>query len=394
MKIVEPRNLKMDLKENLYRLLLVGLSILLTLLLAEVGARIYEQQAATSQEELAERLERSRQMAPGQAFGRRSLVGLVRASEHEDLVYELKPGLVGTFLGVPFAFNSHGMRDHEHPLGKPDGTFRIAALGDSVMFGWGVEASQSYLEIVEQALNAGNKEPGSQALPFEVLSFAVPGYNTAMQVAAFERKALAFDPDLVIIHFVGNDFDLPRFMQQAKPVGSMRRSALVELVATRLGWLKESDREELVSHDLRPLAEEERQRVQARYQHMAGDQGFRRAMARLATLAERHDLPVLMIYATSEGEPFATAHQVATELGFETLVYHPVYDNYLVAHDIERTRRGWKRTFWLSMRDPHPNVLSHRLIASVLVSKLRAMGVGGADYEGPPAGQIERPSGL
>ena len=369
-------------RERCYRLLLVVTSVVVTLLVGEVAVRLYETAASTTGSEMAKQLEHSAHVAPDQSFGRRSLVGLVRASSDPELVYELKPGLVGTFLGAPFAFNAQGLRDRDYALAKSPGVFRIVALGDSVMFGWGVGQDQSYLEIVEGQLNKGRGQAAGEATPFEMLNFAVPGYNTAMEIAALKGKALAFDPDLIILHFVANDLDLPRFMLQPKPVWTLRRSALLQLVATRLGWLMDRPGQELIAHDLAPLPEEERQGVRSQYRHMIGEAGFRQAMARLATMAEDRSLPVLVMAAEDEGEPWGAVREVVTEHRFESLVYGDLYDAHLVEHGLERTPRSWKDTFWLSRRDPHPNVLSHQLIAARLLEKLQAMGLGAAPRQG------------
>ncbi len=50
--------------------------------------------------------------------------------------------------------NSAGLRDVEHPLIKPEGTFRILGLGDSFTAGWGATYEETYLRRSEVALNA------------------------------------------------------------------------------------------------------------------------------------------------------------------------------------------------------------------------------------------------
>ena len=81
-----------------------------------------------------------------------SLHGLVQISPHPDVVYELKPGLVGTYLDRPLRTNAYGLRDRDYPVAKPEGTFRIVGLGDSVMFGWGVAQDEPFLEVLERRL--------------------------------------------------------------------------------------------------------------------------------------------------------------------------------------------------------------------------------------------------
>ena len=52
-----------------------------------------------------------------------------KLSENMVIRYEYRPGL--TLGGTSLAFNSEGFRDREHSIEKPEGTFRVIAIGDS-----------------------------------------------------------------------------------------------------------------------------------------------------------------------------------------------------------------------------------------------------------------------
>lgn len=122
-------------------------------------------------------------------------------------VWDLRPGFVGhrtdwgTRNWVTISINSQGRRDKEVPLKKPAGTYRIAILGDSVAFGARVEAKDDFATQLEWNLNAR-----SQSLHYEVLNFGVPGYGTWQELSALKEKTLAYNPDVVMLAFVMNDF--------------------------------------------------------------------------------------------------------------------------------------------------------------------------------------------
>jgi len=123
-----------------------------------------------------------------------------RYSAIDGLVYELKPS--ATAYAGRVRTNRHGMRDREYSLAKPPGTTRICVLGDSVAFGFGsrpIEQGGTFPDLLEKALNE------SSAGRFEVLNFAVVGYNAEQEAIVLERKVLAFDPDLVLLAYVPND---------------------------------------------------------------------------------------------------------------------------------------------------------------------------------------------
>lgn len=131
---------------------------------------------------------------------------LLRLSAHPEIGLELRPNSDVVFRGKSFRTSSAGLRDRDYPLRKPEGVFRIAGIGDSVMLGWGVGQGEDYLSVLEDALNA---RAGGRR--FEVLNFAVMGYNTVQEYFTLRDRALAYAPDLIILGFTGNDFAGPSF---------------------------------------------------------------------------------------------------------------------------------------------------------------------------------------
>ena len=97
--------------------------------------------------------------------------GSFRLSDNPVLRYELAPGAPDGDT----VLNRDGMRDREFPLAKPPGTFRIACIGDSITFGFGIDhPADTYPQRLESLLNS---YCGSSSQRFEVLNFGVPGYN-------------------------------------------------------------------------------------------------------------------------------------------------------------------------------------------------------------------------
>lgn len=103
-------------------------------------------------------------------------------------------------------FNSVGWRDEEHTIEKPDGIYRILALGDSYTFGQGVRRDDLCIERLERLLNAQAKEKR-----FETINAGISAYNTINERDLLQNKGLQYDPDMVILFFTPNDIeDKPR----------------------------------------------------------------------------------------------------------------------------------------------------------------------------------------
>ena len=111
----------------------------------------------------------------------------------ELLNYRLKPNLDVERVQT----NSHGLRDPERPLTKPEGARRVLVLGDSFTFGSGpIDASDGFVRRLDAALGEG----------VQVINAGVPGYSTVQEANWLERDGLAWEPDAIVVaFFVGND---------------------------------------------------------------------------------------------------------------------------------------------------------------------------------------------
>jgi lysophospholipase L1-like esterase len=128
----------------------------------------------------------------------------VRASENPRLLYELAPG---SFVRaeVDYRVNDQGFRGRSVPLEKPPGTTRVIILGDSIAFGYWVEAGDALPDQLEALLS--RSLPGRGRV--EVLNFGVPGYNLVQEIETLRTKALEYSPDIVVLAFCLNDLEGP-----------------------------------------------------------------------------------------------------------------------------------------------------------------------------------------
>lgn len=177
----------------LSRLAISGIALLFTLGVLEVGLRLFR--PVYYMEPLKELPESDQSKY------------LVRRSEIPGMEFELVPNGVKPVQGFPAKINSVGMRCHEPlPAGAP-GAYRIAAVGDSVTFGYGVDQQSAWPAVLEEELNG---KPWDAANPgrFEVLNFGVPGYNTVQEAAVVHYKVMPLRPRLIILAYVLNDPDI------------------------------------------------------------------------------------------------------------------------------------------------------------------------------------------
>ncbi len=136
------------------------------------------------------------------------LVYIIDPVPDPELVYQLRPHLRTNFGHRLLVTNRDGIRsDRNYDVEKPPGMVRILGLGDSGMFGWGVEQRENYMAVLDGLLNPDGQEPA-----FEVINTGTPGYNTALEVAAYKKRWRPYRPDIVVLGWCNNDWYLPHFM--------------------------------------------------------------------------------------------------------------------------------------------------------------------------------------
>ena len=336
--------------------LLVPLLLLLAIL--EIGARVA---AFYNDATLQRGLEDVGQAADGNEF---SLQHIIRWHDNPKLIYELVPGLSGSFRGAALSINDAGFRGPPLMPEKPADAFRVLGLGDSVMFGWGVGDHEFYLARLGELLQSAMPQRQVQWL-----NSAVPGYNTVNEVETLERKLLGYGPDVVILDYVRNDLHVPGFLRKSQPYFSLRESFLARWVRNSLRGLHTPDqglerppdafrREDFVGQE--HLIPEE-------YRSVIGMPAFRAAAARLRELADQHGFRVIVVahYGFDE-QPLA----VFDSLGFEVVDGYPRVQAFLRAQGITQYAGS---DLAVGDGDAHPSALLHGMIAEWLAEQILAV---------------------
>lgn len=327
------------LKRRWPQLLLAGAVTFVTL---EVGLRVVY--LATYSGTLDDLYRNPRLPAPGT---KSSLGSMLRPSPDPKIIYELKPGLDVRFRETRVATSSDGFREDEIPLEKRQGSRRILGLGDSTMFGWGVEVDERYMDRVEKRLEAAHPD-----VHWETVVTAVPGYNLAMEVQVLERRGLAYDPDLIVYGHSGNDTGLPSFVQE-------RRSVLspTSFISLYRRLLLKRHRGVFVFERDEELRAEFREGIPERYKNLVGPGPYQDALERLGEIAEERGIPLVVLHSG----------------GWEPPGYAPPE----ILHEADSTaaEAAMGDAYRLSPRDGHPSLKGHVMLADTLYRSLEEGGL-------------------
>lgn len=291
--------------------------------------------------------------------------GLFRPSPTR--AFEHRPNFRGKDIrGNPIQINSRGFRDREHLVPKPTAAYRILVLGDSVAFGDGLRAEETFVKRLEQGLN-----PNPSGKTVEVLNAGVRGYNTFQELKLLEEAGLSYEPDLVLVAYVLNDAE--PFQKQAG------------LIDPRHGWLIQiKDFVKQHSHlyaFLRRNLELARRRVTPGQFVENYDRQFdpdnpgwiasRNALREMKALAEERNFKVMVavlprLEGLGDGQVYHAQKiqdqvvATARALGIETLDLLPV----LRGQDAESLKITKTDTF-------HLNPRGHEIVAEVLATYMR-----------------------
>ncbi len=127
-------------------------------------------------------------------FNNRNIIQQTCSEPHEDprILYVPRDGAEQIFWNREFItrvrINRDHLRDRDYSIEKPSGVKRILALGDSHIFGWGVQIDQTVTELLENKWLQGA----------EVLNTGVSGYSPYQQMARLEQDGMKYQPDIIL----------------------------------------------------------------------------------------------------------------------------------------------------------------------------------------------------
>lgn len=157
------------------------ISLLVTFLLLEGGMRLYFQFFGTVRDKLV-------------YMG--SAADIIAANRSTMAIPFINYGGVPDVNGI----NARGFRNPDVASPKPEGVYRILALGGSTTYGHQVEADGAYPALLQTILR---DEYGYDNV--EVINGGFPNYTSLNSLINFQTRGLEIEPDLVILYQSFND---------------------------------------------------------------------------------------------------------------------------------------------------------------------------------------------
>ena len=344
-------------KSILFKVCLLLFSVLFSLLFVEGLLRLKAYRDDAKREWAWERVGEVNSLPEYEEVG---LWQMSRLNKNPKIIYELIPMLNVIFKGQPVHTDDHGFRStHQPSASSPVKT--LVGLGDSVMFGWGVSDGDTYLSRL--ATRIGSAHPDQS---WNIYNTGVPGYNTVMEVETFKEKGLPLSPDIVLMHFIRNDLDLPNFIHLKTNVFDLRRLFLRDYFS-RDRRFRHHGLNRMVDVPFDPVQGKyvtDMDQIPKEYRSLVGEPAFEQAVHELHALSKQQPFQ-LVILCDMEAPSFLTS--LCTELDLQLIETGDA-----VHARLREVGAGslLEANLVLSAEDSHPSVAGHDLIAELLYAEL------------------------
>mgnify|MGYP002621993333 CR=1 FL=1 len=271
-------------------------------------------------------------------------------------------GTFGPSRSVEHHFNSAGWRDREHSLEKPAGTYRILGLGDSYLFGQGVQQEETVLSRLEGLLR---EDTGRD---IECINTGISGFNTQNERDLLIHRGLAYEPDMVVVFFVLNDVE-PNRDRDERPIEFFREYMAIYGEQDTL-----SEYSRLWNWARRRFVQRTRantyirQCVEGFSPNSRDWRNCRAALDEIRDVCRSANVKLLVavfpFFVDLDGDyPFQPIHDVVRdhcqEAGIEVLDLTAAYEGY----------RGPE--LWVHPTDQHPNEIAHDIAARAVAAHIQ-----------------------
>ena len=283
------------------------------------------------------------------SYNQLMLTDLIELSPHPEVYYQLKPGLDRLFRGKALQTNSAGLADTEYSREKPADTFRVAVIGSSWTMATGVQPDGSWHRVLERRLADAYPDKN-----IEIISFAVEMYGLRELVGTVRHRALAWNPDLLLVSVTAYTaymrWDDPASNPPLpEPTTPMLQSYLLRAIDARLGtgiFPRSIEQRPTVGNDM------------ALYNSQVV-----RAFGEIGSVARDAGVPTLIMWL-SFNHPGQELEPMMTEAAAQTGVH------YFPAYRLLMGEQSFFRDGRVSRLDKHPNAESQARIADGLLQEL------------------------
>jgi hypothetical protein len=273
---------------------------------------------------------------------------------HEQPIgYRLRPGLDGEFHHARYQINSIGLRGPELDSPKPKGEKRILVLGDSVVFGIGVNNDQTIPAVVERF--ASQNSVGSAR--HRIVNMGVPSYNTEQEFIQFESLGQSLEPDAVVLLFSSNDIEAKNWAFPGSWIADrVQRSYALSLTMSMVYRVREATRSRSAVNESHVFGKDD-----PRWQAVS------ESLARIKSFCDLSSIPFAVVYLGKPGQfPYDLLEETGKDHKIDVFGINASVDSRWPDADSPEYRN--------SLTDSHPNQAGCEMLGQLIYESLRQRG--------------------
>jgi len=263
--------------------------------------------------------------------------------------------------------NCYGFRERDYSLEKPENTYRVAVVGDSLTYGQGIVADDRYSNLLENRLNVNKPN-----LRYEFINFGKAGAEMVDYISILKLFVLPANPDFILLQWYINDVNDPNFYTINNPAVISKKVQAKKGIISIPPILRKNS---ALFYLLHRTIEQFRSGSQNSYDDMMlerfGDpdsESTKEAMSNIKTfyqISKSHNIPMGMIlfsdsyFRLSSKMDFLLNHvcSVCKAEGIEFVDMRKPFEPF----------KGDTR-LWASRLDPHPSAYANKIVADQLYS--------------------------
>lgn len=238
--------------------------------------------------------------------------------------------------------NSRGLREQNFRNETPENTTRILVIGDSYVYGSGVNRSDRYTDILESKLNRDSEKN------YQVINAGIFGAGVKDYYLFLKHRGLDYEPEIVVVGVIGNDW-MPLELEKNLSASAER------FVDRNQPDVSESRRGELISEKFLEL------------------QGKNQDLERYSTLRNLSSLA-----ARNDIETVVFASDYMADVKMDKVERYGRNENSTLVKAPKEFRDDWQSDFCLkyspnrvSTLDPHPSPQGHEMLAETLYREIK-----------------------
>ncbi|MBI1381708.1 MAG: hypothetical protein GC161_11555 [Planctomycetaceae bacterium] len=153
----------------------------------------------------------------------------------DGMLFRQRPGLDLDLGSHRLSTNALGLRGPEIALPKPTGHYRVLMIGDSVVYGWGVDDADTFVRRLEVEWNGRG-----DWRTYEIINAGHLVYDTVQQLALLRELGPVVQPDFVVLVYVVNDVEPTRDLVEDHLGLPREPDPMVESGAPEPSWLADA----------------------------------------------------------------------------------------------------------------------------------------------------------